>query len=80
LAPSTGCAPLRRAPSFTNTRFVHNGTIITAAGISAGIDGSLHLVSRLLGSDAAADVARYMEYDNWKPNSGLIVARPAALP
>jgi transcriptional regulator GlxA family with amidase domain len=63
-----------------NTRFVDNGTIITTAGISAGIDGSLHLVSRLLGSEAAAGVARYMEYDNWKPNSGLIVARPATVP
>ena len=63
-----------------NTRFVDNGTIITTAGISAGIDGSLHLVSRLLGSEAAAGVARYMEYDNWKPNAGLIVARPAAVP
>ena len=47
-----------------NTRFVDNGTIITTAGISAGIDGSLHLVSRLLGAQAAADVAHYMEYDN----------------
>jgi transcriptional regulator GlxA family with amidase domain len=62
------------------TRFVDNGTIITTAGISAGIDGSLHLVSRLLGAEAAEGVARYMEYDNWKPNAGLIVARKAATP
>ncbi len=63
-----------------NTRFVDNGTVITTAGISAGIDGSLHLVSRLLGAEAAAGVARYMEYDNWKPNAGLIVARSPAVP
>jgi transcriptional regulator GlxA family with amidase domain len=62
------------------TRFVDNGTIITTAGISAGIDGSLHLVSRLLGAEAAEGVARYMEYDSWKPNAGLIVARKAATP
>jgi transcriptional regulator GlxA family with amidase domain len=62
------------------TRFVDNGTIITTAGISAGIDGSLHLVSRLLGAEAAEGVARYMEYDNWKPDAGLIVARKAATP
>jgi transcriptional regulator GlxA family with amidase domain len=62
------------------TRFVDNGTIITTAGISAGIDGSLHLVSQLLGAEAAEGVARYMEYDNWKPDAGLIVARKAAMP
>jgi transcriptional regulator GlxA family with amidase domain len=62
------------------TRFVDNGTIITTAGISAGIDGSLHLVSRLLGAEAAEGVARYMEYDHWKPDAGLIVARKAATP
>lgn len=63
----------------TNTRFVDNGTIITTAGISAGIDGSLHLVSRLLSPDAARGVAGYMEYDRWQPNAGLIV-RQAAVP
>ena len=62
------------------TRFVDNGTIITTAGISAGIDGSLHLVSRLLGAQAAEDVAQYMEYDKWMPNAGLIVNREAAVP
>jgi transcriptional regulator GlxA family with amidase domain len=60
-----------------NTRFVDNGTIITTAGISAGIDGSLHLVSRLLGVEKARDIARYMEYDRWQPNAGLIVAQKA---
>lgn len=43
-------------------RFVDNGRIITAAGISAGIDCSLHVVERLLGADAAVKTARYMEY------------------
>jgi transcriptional regulator GlxA family with amidase domain len=43
-------------------RFVDNGAIITAAGISAGIDCSLHVVERLLGADAATTTARYMEY------------------
>ncbi len=62
------------------TRFVDNGTIITTAGSSAGIDGSLHVVSWLLGAEAAEGVARYMEYDTWRPNAGLIVARPAAVP
>jgi len=53
------------APTTTvkeNTRFVDNGSIITSAGISAGIDMSLHAVSRLLGIDVARETAHYMEY------------------
>jgi transcriptional regulator GlxA family with amidase domain len=44
-------------------RFHDNGRILTAAGISAGIDCSLHLVGRLLGDDVAAATAAYMEYE-----------------
>lgn len=44
-------------------RFVDNGKIITAAGVSAGIDAALHVVERLLGVDAANNTARYMEYN-----------------
>ena len=43
-------------------RFHDHGHIVTAAGISAGIDASLHLVGRLLGVDAATRTAVYMEY------------------
>jgi transcriptional regulator GlxA family with amidase domain len=53
------------APAATvdaTARFHDNGKILTAAGISAGIDCSLHVVSRLLGPAAAATTARYMEY------------------
>jgi transcriptional regulator GlxA family with amidase domain len=45
-----------------NRRFVDNGKVITTAGVSAGIDGALHVVERLLGEQAAKDTARYMEY------------------
>jgi len=44
-------------------RFHDSGNILTAAGISAGIDCSLHLVGRLLGDAAAAATAAYMEYE-----------------
>lgn len=44
-------------------RFHDNGKVCTAAGISAGIDLSLHLVERLLGPEAAARTARHMEYE-----------------
>ncbi|GAW41811.1 Isonitrile hydratase [Brevundimonas sp. SH203] len=43
--------------------FVDEGDIVTSAGISAGIDMSLHLVGRLLGEDAAVQTARQMQYD-----------------
>lgn len=43
-------------------RFIDNGRILTAAGISAGIDMSLHLVGRLHGAATAQKSARYMEY------------------
>lgn len=46
------------------TRLVDNGKIITTAGVSAGIDGALHIVSRLLGKETAAETARYIEYED----------------
>ena len=51
-------------------RFVDNGHVVTTAGISAGIDGSLHVVARLLGRRVADDVATYMEYA-WSPEASL---------
>jgi transcriptional regulator GlxA family with amidase domain len=57
----------------TATRFVDNGSIVTTAGVSAGIDGALHIVARLHGKDVAAGTAKYMEYDKWKPEEGLVV-------
>jgi transcriptional regulator GlxA family with amidase domain len=43
-------------------RYHDTGSLITAAGISAGIDSSLHRVARLLGAEASAETAAYMEY------------------
>ncbi len=56
-----------------DARFVDNGTVITTAGVSAGIDGALHMVARLQGIERAKEVAFYMEYDKWKPGEGLIL-------
>jgi transcriptional regulator GlxA family with amidase domain len=56
-----------------NTRFVDNGNVITTAGISAGIDGALHLVAKLRGNYFAKGVAQIMEYDKWIPGQGLIL-------
>ena len=43
-------------------RFVDTGKVVTSAGISAGIDMSLHMVERLLGSQVANATAKHMEY------------------
>lgn len=56
-----------------DVRFVDNGNIVTTAGVSAGIDGALHMVAKLQGLNAAKRVAYYMEYDNWNPGDGLIL-------
>jgi transcriptional regulator GlxA family with amidase domain len=53
-----------RATVVDDVRFVDNGRVITTAGVSAGIDGALHLVARLLGADEAAEVAHYMQYES----------------
>lgn len=47
-------------------RVVDQGQIVTSAGVSAGIDGALHVVARLRGYSAAEKAARYMEY-RWQP-------------
>jgi len=52
----------------TRVRFVDNGKIITTAGLSSGIDGSLHVIERLYGRGTAESAALSMEY-NWDPGS-----------
>ena len=51
-----------KATVHADRRFVDNGNLVTAAGVSAGIDASLHVVEKLLGKDVATTTARYMEY------------------
>lgn len=48
-------------------RFVDDGDIITAAGISAGIDMALHLVKRLASTERAREVRRGIQYDPAPP-------------
>jgi transcriptional regulator GlxA family with amidase domain len=50
-----------------DVRFVDDGDVVTAAGVSAGIDMALHLVARLAGPDRARDVRRYIQYDPAPP-------------
>ena len=58
-------------PSFDvqkNVRWVDEGDIITSAGISAGIDMSLHIVSKIRSNDLAKQTAKQMDFD-WKKNT-----------
>jgi len=48
-------------------RWVDDGDVITAAGVSAGIDMALHLVVRLAGADRAREVRRGIQYDPEPP-------------
>jgi transcriptional regulator GlxA family with amidase domain len=48
-------------------RFVDSGEVVTAAGVSAGIDMALHLVGRLGSPELAREVRRYIQYDPEPP-------------
>ncbi len=52
-----------------DVRFTDHGRVLTAAGISAGIDLSLHIVARLHGVETAQRTAAYMEY-HWTNDAG----------
>lgn len=47
----------------TNVKYVDEGKIISAAGISSGINASLYIVAKLHGADIAKQTAKRMEYD-----------------
>ena len=51
-----------------NVRWVDEGNIVTSAGISAGIDMSLHLVSKLENYELAKQTAKQMQFD-WNKDS-----------
>lgn len=48
-------------------RFIDDGDVVTAAGVSAGIDMALHLVARLHSTERAREVKRYIQYDPEPP-------------
>jgi len=49
----------------TGVKYVDSGKIVTAAGVSSGIDGALYLVERLEGKAKADAIAKYIEYARW---------------
>ncbi|MFJ9366822.1 DJ-1/PfpI family protein [Nocardia sp. NPDC101769] len=55
------------AESRPHDRIVHSGKIVTAAGVSAGIDLGLWLVGRIAGDQVAQMTQLYIEYDPHPP-------------
>ncbi|WP_437957735.1 DJ-1/PfpI family protein [Sorangium sp. So ce119] len=55
-----GAVPVRK-------RWVEDGNVITAAGVSAGIDMAIALVARLAGNDVARTIQAIVEYDPEPP-------------
>lgn len=54
-------------------RFVDDGDVVTAGGLSSGIDAALHVVTRFLDEAAAERTADYMEYesDGWRTGEAV---------
>jgi transcriptional regulator GlxA family with amidase domain len=63
------------AEVLADARVVDNGGVVTTTGISAGLDGALHVVARLVGEETAQATARYMQYD-WS-RDGVVSRLPA---
>ena len=69
---------VRFAKSFPNVnvkrgfRFVDEGNVASAGGLTAGIDLALHVVERYFGHNAAVDTAYWMEYQGqgWMDPTG----------
>jgi putative intracellular protease/amidase/YHS domain-containing protein len=64
-------------------RFVDDGNVATAAGLSAGIDLALHVVARYYGKEAARQTAYDMEYQSlsWlDANNSAYLKPPIAHP
>ena len=52
----------------SDRRFVDNGKIVTTAGLSSGIEGSLYIIEKMMGRVLARSSALNMEY-NWVPGN-----------
>ena len=55
-----------------NVRYVRDGNLVTAAGVSAGIDMALWLVGEMWDVDRARRTQRMMEYDPAPPYSAEV--------
>ena len=63
-----------------NERVVEDGKFVTAAGVTSGFDGALHLAAKLRGVEVAQGIQLYMQYDPKPPfDSGTPERAPAAM-
>jgi transcriptional regulator GlxA family with amidase domain len=60
------------AATVVDARVVDDGDVLTAGGITSGLDLALHLVGRYCGADLAERVATELEYET---ASAVFVAR-----
>ena len=73
LLPLFGAIPV-------NERVVEDEKFITAAGVTSGFDGALHLAAKLRGVAVAQGIQLYMQYDPRPPfNAGSPETAPAEL-
>lgn len=56
-----------------DARWVHDGNVVTAAGVSAGLDMALYVVGQLLSPKVARRIQRYMEYEPLPPYQDVVV-------
>jgi len=68
-----GCYKILEAlgAKYVKRRWVHDGKFITSAGVSAGVDMALYLVSRLTDESMARSVQLGLEYDPEPPFGGI---------
>ena len=65
---------------YTEQRWVRNGKIVTAAGVSAGIDMALMLVNEIAGEETAMAIQLGIEYDPQPPfDCGAVSKAPKEL-
>lgn len=78
--PLTSSVPWEPFQQPTEERVVRHGKIVTAAGISSGIDMALQLVAWELGDDMGKAVQLILEYDPQPPfDAGSPKKAPAPL-
>ncbi|MCS7479477.1 DJ-1/PfpI family protein [Umezawaea endophytica] len=62
------------------TRYVDDGDVVTTAGILSGVDGTLHVVERLLGPDAAARAADATGWPHYHRGTASAMAQASLAP
>jgi cyclohexyl-isocyanide hydratase len=73
LLPLLGATPV-------DARVVEDGKFVTAAGVTSGFDGALHVAAKLRGQAVAEGIQLYMQYDPDPPfRAGTPAGAPAAV-